>query len=103
MSGNEKHNFVGNPDSESQEQIDNQETTNIFYNDIRLYVSAQKKEMISLSVYNEQGKLVRYKEVEGHEGDSFIQLENTAQLSSGVYFLQMNRSGEKTMRKIIKQ
>ena len=103
MPENEKHQINGYTNIESVEQSGNTDTNNIFYNDIRLYVSTQKKEMISLSLYNEQGKLVRYKEVEGHVGTTIIQLENTAQLSNGVYFLQMNLAGEKTTRKILKQ
>ena len=99
----EKCSGAVNPVINSNAIVDLESMTSEFDNGIRIRVKSDKKETISLHLYNEQGKLVRYKEVVGQVGINSIQLENTAQLSSGAYFFQMTREGEKVTRKIIKQ
>jgi len=75
----------------------------IFSNNIQVRVIAKKKEIMSLQLFNGQGKLVRQNEILGEAGVNFIRLENTTQLSAGVYFLQLTKEGRKSTRKIIKQ
>lgn len=75
----------------------------LFNDNIQIRVKADKKELISLQLFNEQGKLVRYKEINAETGINCVQLDNTGQLSAGAYFLQLTKEGEKFTRKIIKQ
>jgi len=75
----------------------------VFENSIQVRVKSEKKQAISLQLFNEQGKLVRTKEINGEAGINYVQLENTGQLSAGAYFLQLSQEGEKVTRKIIKQ
>jgi Secretion system C-terminal sorting domain len=75
----------------------------VFGNNIQVRVNSDKKQTISLQLFNEQGKLVRTKEINGEAGINYVQLENTGQLSAGAYFLQLSQEGEKVVRKIIKQ
>ena len=83
--------------------IEGLETVNtIFSNGIQVRISAQRKEVMSLQLFNEQGRLVQQKEFSAEAGMNFLQLDNTGQLSAGVYFLQLIKDGRKSTRKIIK-
>jgi hypothetical protein len=77
--------------------------SSVFENSIQVRVKSEKKQAISLQLFNEQGKLVRTKEINGEAGINYVQLENTGQLSAGAYFLQLSQEGGKVTRKIIKQ
>jgi hypothetical protein len=75
----------------------------IFNNNIEVQVKSDRKQPIMLHLFNEQGKLVRYKEVNAEAGTNFMQLENAGQLSAGAYFLRLSMEGENVTHKIIKQ
>jgi len=74
-----------------------------FKNYIEILVRVDKKEQMSLNLFNHQGKLVRSVEIAGESGLNLMRLDNLDHLSSGPYYLQLNREGETMTRMIIKQ
>ena len=74
-----------------------------FDNHIEILVRIEKKQQISLNLFNQQGKLVRSVEIAGESGLNLMRLDNLEHLSVGHYYLQLNREGETMTRKITKQ
>lgn len=74
-----------------------------FRNYIEILVRVDKKQQMSLNLFNQQGKLVRSVEIAGESGLNLMRLDNLDHLSSGCYYLQLNREGETMTRMIIKQ
>ncbi len=84
--------------------FDGLEEMNAFVtNQISIRVKSDKRETMALQLFNEQGKLVRFKQIVGEVGMNLIRLDNIGQLSAGSYFLQLKRGGNTVSRKIIKQ
>ena len=74
-----------------------------FDNHIEILVRIEKKQQISLNLFNHQGKLVRSVEIAGESGLNLMRLDNLDHLSAGHYYLQLNREGETMTRMITKQ
>jgi hypothetical protein len=72
-------------------------------NQTSLRVYSENKQPISLQLFDAQGKLVRHSQIEAIAGMNYIQFENVAQLTAGIYFVQLNKDGSTMTRKIIKQ
>ena len=70
---------------------------------VQVSVMSGRKQTILLQLFNEQGKLVRSKKIEGNAGLNLIELDNVQQLAAGAYFLQLKTGGHISSRKIIKQ
>ena len=79
------------------------EESRYFDNHIEILVRIEKKQQISLNLFNQQGKLVRSVEIAGESGLNLMRLDNLDHLSRGHYYLQLNREGETMTRMITKQ
>jgi hypothetical protein len=80
-----------------------EEECRFFNNYIEILVRVEKKQQISLNLFNQQGKLVRSVEITGESGLNRMRLDNLDHLSAGHYYLQLNREGETMTRMITKQ
>ena len=98
-----KYSSIVSVDLQSASVYGLEHMNSVFGDNIQVRVKSDKKQAISLQLFNEQGKLVRTKEINGEAGINYVQLENTGQLSAGAYFLQLSQEGERVTRKIIKQ
>jgi len=88
----------------SNSNNNNLENMSMFINnEIQVRVMSNKPQPMSLQLFNEQGKLVRHKQVDGDAGWNLIELDNIQQLSAGAYFLRLKSDGAITTRKLIKQ
>ncbi len=87
-----------NPNSDSLENI-----SMFINNEIQVRVMSNRRQPMSLQLFNEHGKLVRHKQVDSDTGWNLIELDNVQQLSAGAYFLRLKTDGVISTRKLIKQ
>ena len=77
--------------------------SSLINNQIQVYVTSEKRQIMLLQLFNEQGRLVRHKQINGDAGLNLIELDNVQQLSAGAYFLRLKSDGLISTRKLIKQ
>ena len=74
----------------------------VFTHMIDIALQVEHEETIAVHLFNESGKLLRYKEVRGRTGTNFFRLDNLQNLASGSYLLHIKKNSGAVTRKLIR-
>ena len=85
----------------ANEKVSGISCNSIFSNQLEIALNIEKEETLAVHIFNEAGRLVRYKEINGRTGSNFIRFDDVNNLPAGSYLLHVKKQSGSVTRKLI--